>query len=338
METVNEDITPVNQAADIQHAEEKVRALARSVGFAEQEIEELALVIRELGTNLIKHADGGVLAHRLVLDGKREGLVIESRDHGPGIVNVEHAIGDGVSTANSLGYGLGTVNRLMDEMEVHSKRGLDHGTQVICRKWLRKNVSGEIPCPLDIGVATRPYPGLKVNGDAYVLKKWGQRALVAVIDGLGHGPHAHQAARMAKSYIEAHYDLPFVDLFRGTHRACQGSRGVVMATARFDCVARTVELAGIGNIETRLYNTNRPIRPVIRRGVIGGNAPSPLVTTHPWSPGALAILHSDGLSTHWHLDTYAHLAGTAATLANGLLQACRSKVVMSPPDKIEMSP
>ncbi len=39
-------------------------------------------------------------------------------------------------------------------------------------------------------------------------------------------PHRH--------YVESHFEEPLVAIFRGTGRACRGTRGVVMALARFD--------------------------------------------------------------------------------------------------------
>jgi len=43
--------------------------------------------------------------------------------HGTGIANIEHVIADGSSTDGGLGYGLGTVNRLMDRLDIDSDPG-----------------------------------------------------------------------------------------------------------------------------------------------------------------------------------------------------------------------
>ena len=108
----------------------------------------------ELATNLIKHAQGGTLTLTPLADGGRVGLEIESHDNGPGIADVEQALGDRFSTAGTRGTGLGAVNRLMDELDITSRRG--RGTRIVCRKWLREHRPSLRPCPLAFGVATRP--------------------------------------------------------------------------------------------------------------------------------------------------------------------------------------
>ncbi len=177
-------------------------------------------------------------------------------------------------------------------------------------------------CPLDFGVATRPYPGMALNGDAFVIKQWDESALVAVIDGLGHGQYAHRAAQHAREYVARHFDQPLANIFRGTGRACQATRGVVMALARFDWGQSKLTFATVGNIEARLFGNSEPVGFMIRRGIIGANAPNPIVTEHRWEPRNVLILHSDGLATHWRWEDFPHLAGKSATaLAQGLLRA-----------------
>ena len=65
----------------------------------------------------------------------RMGIQIASEDEGPGIVDVEQALTDGYSTSDSLGLGLGTVNRLMDDLEISS--GPAGGLCIVCQRWLR---------------------------------------------------------------------------------------------------------------------------------------------------------------------------------------------------------
>ena len=128
----------------------------------------------------------------------------------------------------------------------------------------------------------------------------GPRArLVGVIDGLGHGQFAHRAAQTARQYVENHFDLPLDQIFRGVGRACRATRGVVMALARFDWGQGRLAFASVGNIAVRVFPRAEPFHFVIRRGVIGLNAPSAVVTEHPWSPDQVLVLHSDGVATHW---------------------------------------
>ncbi len=305
--------------ADVNRAQRTARTIATEIGFDEKAAEEIALVASELASNLIKHAGGGTLTF-IPLAGPT-GIEIESLDSGPGIPDLERFIADGISTVGSLGYGLGTVNRLMDDLEATTPPS-GRGLRLVVRRWIRPNTVPVRPFPLTFGVATRPYPGMAVNGDAFVLKRWEEKALVGIIDGLGHGPRAHEAAETARQYVETHFDQPLDALFRGTAIACSATRGVVMALARFDSAASTLTFGSVGNIEVRVFGSPDPISLMVRRGVIGLNAPPPIVTEHPWHSSNVMVLHSDGLRTHWRWEDFPELAGQPADkAAQRLLQA-----------------
>lgn len=310
--------------SDIAVARQSAKAMALALGFEAKVSEEITLVTSELATNLVKHAQGGQLILTPVNDAGRVGIQIKSCDRGPGIADVEEAIKDGFSTATSLGYGLGTVNRLMDQFDITSQRGVGAGTTIICTRWLPLAEPACSRYPLEFGVATRAYPTMTVNGDAFVLKRWGTSALVSVIDGLGHGQHAHRAAQAAKHYVETHVDQPLEAIFRGVGRTCRATRGVVMALVRFDCSEEEIRLsfASIGNIETRVFGGATRPQFIVPRGVVGGNAPLPRVTDYRWSPGTVLVLHSDGVGHHWGLADFPELLReSAATTAPRLLRA-----------------
>lgn len=296
------------------------REMVMALGFSAVQGEEIVLVVSELATNLLQHATSGTIVLMPVEEGDRHGIQVESIDQGPGIPDIELAITDGFSTAGNLGNGLGSINRLMDEFEITSQVRENSGTHIRCKRWRRDYRVAETT-PLDVGVASRPYPGMNLNGDAYTIKRWEHFALVAVIDGLGHGQYAHRAARTAQDYINRHYDQPLPDLFRGVGRACRATRGVVMAIARFDNHRNTFTFASIGNIEARVIGSPAPVRFLIRRGIIGSNAPSPSITEHPWRSPYLLVLHTDGLMTHWQWDDFSQLVGSSATrIAQELLR------------------
>ena len=309
--------SPPPQTIDVLHssnvgaARRAARALAESLGFDSAACDEIALAMTELATNLIKHAGGGRLTLTPLADGGRIGLEIESRDSGPGIADVEQALGDRFSTAGTRGTGLGAVNRLMDDLDITSERG--RGTRIACRKWVRRHPGRIRLCPLAFGVATRPRQRGADNGDAFVVKQWAESALVGIMDGLGHGQFAHCAAQAARQYVESHFDRPLDQIFRGTARACRATRGVVMALARFDWGQGRLTFASVGNIEVRVFPGSTPFPFSIRRGVIGLNAPNALVTEHRWPPDHLLVLHSDGLRTHWGWEDFPGVADQPAS-------------------------
>jgi anti-sigma regulatory factor (Ser/Thr protein kinase) len=312
----------VVHSGDVNEARQRAQAMALAIGFDETASAEVALAVSELGTNLLRHSKGGTLTLTPLVDGRRVGMQVISQDRGPGIVDVEQALTDGFSTAGGLGYGLGTVNRLMDELDIVSEPGMSGGTRIACKRWLRGDVRRAMPGPLAFGAASRAHPRMTENGDAFVIKCWGESALVAVIDGLGHGPFARRAAQTARQYVECHVDQPLDVIFRGVGRACRATRGVVMALARFDWGEARLTCASIGNIEVRVFGNVEPMNFAVRRGIVGVNDPNPAVTQHRWQPNHVLVLHSDGLTTRWRWEDFPGFRSTpASVMARRLLQA-----------------
>jgi anti-sigma regulatory factor (Ser/Thr protein kinase) len=317
-------IIQVSHSGDVAAARQAATALAAVLGFIEPDSQAVTLAVSELATNLVQHARGGTVTLTALVEEGRVGLQITSQDSGPGIADVEQALADGFSTVGSLGYGLGAVYRIMDVLDITSQPG--QGTRIVCKRWARAPAQRPLSRRLDCGAASRAHPLMDVSGDAFVLKQWGEGALVGVIDGLGHGQFAYQAAQAAWQYVESHFDQPLEAIFRGVERACSATRGVVMALARFACAPSPsvcrVTVASIGNIEIHLFGSPRPVRFMARRGVLGLHAPAPVVTEHPWGARSMLVLHSDGVTTRWRWEDFRHLAGASATvIARQLLRA-----------------
>ena len=294
----------ISGPSEISHAESCARRIAAELGFSARDCDDIALVVVELASNLVKHAAGGELRLEPTEAAGRKGLRVESLDRGRGIADFELATRDGYSSSGSLGTGLGTVNRLMDDLEYQPLEA--GGSRIVCTRWLRTEPRRS-ERPLEIGVASRAYRHAPENGDAFIIREWGTKALVGVIDGLGHGPLAHRAAQVARQYIDQHYDLPLEALFRGVGRACQATRGIVMALALIDQSRKTFSYASIGNIELRVHGSLTPIRVIACRGVVGQQSPSPKVEEHPWAEGMILVMHSDGLHTHWKWSDFPQL-------------------------------
>lgn len=308
----------VRHRSDVAPARNLAREAAIALGFSSEESEEIALVASELATNLVKYTPGGRLVLTPVLGPEKRGLQIESRDEGPGIADIRQALADGYSSSGSLGVGLGSVNRLTDEFDIKSHPG--RGTHLTCRKWIRARPGPARDCPLDFGVASRGKTD--PNGDDFLVKRWDGSALAGLIDGCGHGQQAHQAARITRHYAETHYDLPIEALFAGIERACHGTRGVVMALARFDWEAGKLTFGSVGNIEARLLNGETRLPFIVRRGILGAHAPRPVVSTIPWDNGNILVLHTDGLTSHWSAAQFKALLGKPADeIARELLRS-----------------
>jgi anti-sigma regulatory factor (Ser/Thr protein kinase)/serine/threonine protein phosphatase PrpC len=314
METRKSVIQDILRSGDIAEARRRARKVCEDIGFPPGDTDEIALVVSELAANALKHAGGGRMIFSHIRRNDTDGIQVGATDSGPGIVDVERAVMDGFTTAESLGYGLGTVNRLMDSLDIVSPVSDHGGTSVTCIRWVKNYMQSSLECPLDAGAATRAHPKMNVNGDAFFIKRWGESVLIAVIDGLGHGQFAYKASTVAHSYLEKHYDQPLQDICRGVGRACRSTRGVVMALARFDWVRRMVTIGSIGNIEIRVFENSVTPSIVTRRGIIGGVSPIPHITEFAWNEKAVMVMFSDGISTHWKWDDFSRFQKESANV------------------------
>jgi serine/threonine protein phosphatase PrpC len=94
-----------------------------------------------------------------------------------------------------------------------------------------------------------------------------------------------------------------------------------MALAHIDLEENVLNFGSVGNIEARIFGAAKHKSFVVRRGVIGFNAPTPVVTSHPWTDKCILVIHSDGLKTHWHWDDFPKLERKPAeTIAHKLMK------------------
>lgn len=125
---------PVAGDPDIVTARGAARELASRLAFGPTDLTVVATAVSEVCRNIVRFAGSGEVVVQL-LDVPRRGIQIVARDGGPGIPDVERALGDGFSTYGGLGLGLPGVRRLMDEFAIASEPG--HGTTVTMTKWER---------------------------------------------------------------------------------------------------------------------------------------------------------------------------------------------------------
>lgn len=142
-------------------------ALGRRIGLGEQRTAEMVIAVAELAANVTKHAVDGSVLLRVLRNETVAGVEVIVVDSGPGMTDVPAALRDGMSTAGTLGIGLGAVGRLADTFDIHSQAGL--GSVQLARFWPRPlptSVAGE---PLVAGI-TRPISGEQVCGDAWAAR------------------------------------------------------------------------------------------------------------------------------------------------------------------------
>jgi len=121
------------------------------------------------------------------------------------------------------------------------------------------------------GVFVRPMPGEAVAGDACLVEAWARGVIVAVADGLGHGPAAAKAAVAFLDCVRAGREEPLGTVFASAHEALRRTRGAVAVIARFDEAGEKVEIAGVGNVTAIAINGAGDPRLVVTPvGFVGG--------------------------------------------------------------------
>jgi hypothetical protein len=157
-----------------------------------------------------------------------------------------------------------------------------------------------------------------VSGDGWAVDEAGGRMRVLVVDGLGHGPDAHRAAREALRTLERERGGAS-DVLQACHDALRSTRGAAVAVAELDGVAQKVRFAGVGNVTGAVFGGARRQNMVSLNGTAGHGTVRVRAFEYEWDPRAIVVLASDGLGTRWSLDDYPGLAGRHPSLIAGVL-------------------
>ena len=287
--------------------------VAAALGFDEARAGQAALIVSELATNIVKHAEDGVILIQQIVAHDRCGLQVLALDRGPGLPN--HAMRDGFSTAGTIGAGLGAVSRQSDAFDIFTQDGL--GTVAVARLWRDRRAEVR---ELQVTGISVPKAGESVCGDAWGVHFDAYRQVFIVVDGLGHGPNAADAAAAAMNVFDARHALAPVDLLQEIHLALRATRGAAVAIAAVDCERQILRFAGVGNIIASIVTPGRQRQSLASHNGTAGHAMRRLQEfTYPIAPRATLVMHSDGLGTQWNPQAYAGVWGRDPALAAGAL-------------------
>jgi hypothetical protein len=173
-----------------------------------------------------------------------------------------------------------------------------------------------------------------------VVKSFQGRALVAVVDELGHGAKAAEAAKLAIATLEDHASEPVTSLIQQCLNALTNTRGVVMSLASFNVSRGNMTWLGVGNVEGLLIRAGNDASPkcqslLLRSGVVGARLSVLQVATTTVSRGDLLIFATDGqeaLRLIAKLKPHIAIFDLAMPLLNGI-EASREALRVSPKTK-----
>lgn len=277
----------VKSDEDIYRVRSEMAKFAGKIRVTEKELEELKIVITEISKNIIKHGSSGSLSISFGA-GEERGVYIVA-ENPANDADTTKIFDDGYSTANTLGIGLGAVKRLLTDVKVK----VEDGKFILTGK---KIFSDEKKSVIETSVFSRPKPGFKNNGDAYFIKRYADHAIIAVVDGIGHGDKASEASGIAIKVIEDKFRDDLEQVVLTIHRKLHGSRGCVIGIVRMDKEGK-IEYLGVGNIRAQIYTPELYKRLVSFDGLVGSNLRTLRTDSLTLNTPCLIVLHSDGVSS-----------------------------------------
>ena len=270
---------------------------AEEIGLNPTESGAIAIAVTEIAGNVIKHAQFGKMLFEHIHHDGRNGLRVLALDKGPGIADVTAALQDGFSTAGTNGTGLGAVRRLATYFDLYSIAG--RGTCILAEFW-----SGKKPPEgrsLEVGAISIPLRGEPVCGDGWAIRRNGSGAWFMVVDGLGHGVFAADAAREAERvFVESGSESP-ANILNDVHDALKKTRGAAAAIAYVNQERQSLCFAGLGNISATVATAQSSRGIASHNGTLGHQIHRMQEFNLPWDQESVLIMHSDGLSSRWDL-------------------------------------
>jgi len=180
--------------------------------------------------------------------------------------------------------------------------------------------------PIEWSVATKCRRGEATSGDLAVVEILPEGALVAAIDGLGHGREAARAARLAGATVHERPSPDLVELFERCHRALRDSRGAAISLAFISPSDDAISWLGVGSVEGRVLSGGPyAMRPkgslALGSGIPGHELPRMSTATLDVRPGDLIVLATDGIEAAFGDDL--DVSGSTEAIAKRILAAHR---------------
>ena len=323
---------PVTQriaVEDLSHvgsARRAADAVARTGALDETRRGAVSLVATEASTNLARHARDGVLLVQSTEPLGVPGVEMIAADKGPGMYDLERAFTDGFTTGTTPGTGLGAIRRQADELDIYSVPG--QGTILAARVFAVPERAAPPQRLLDIGVVCLPMTGETACGDGWAVVQEADRAVILLVDGLGHGPNAAEAADTAIASFRAASGGAPAAIATKLHEALRSTRGAALAVAEVVPSAKgaTVRYCGVGNTVAMLLSAvDAPRAFPSMNGTAGLQVRAMQEVTLLWSHGSVLVMHTDGITTRWRADAYRGILGHHPTVLATALQRDHSR-------------
>jgi signal transduction histidine kinase len=139
----------VRRESDIIKVRDRVRRLAREMGFDSTTQIKITTAVSEVTRNIYEYAKSGAISLALAERGLDVGLQLTARDDGPGInqATLRAIMHGSYQSVSGLGVGLSGTRKLMDEFDIQTAPG--EGTRVSFIKWMPRTSSEHIKARIE---------------------------------------------------------------------------------------------------------------------------------------------------------------------------------------------
>ncbi|MDF1661140.1 MAG: SpoIIE family protein phosphatase [Planctomycetota bacterium] len=154
---------------------------------------------------------------------------------------------------------------------------------------------------ISIAGIRRFYPGEDVCGDDWLICESSDALIVALIDGLGHGPKAQEASLATCKHISelVNADAPAPSLesiMESCHGAIRRTRGAAVALLRLS--EESSSFLSVGNVALRLSDGHKS-GVICHAGIVGRRSRPHRAFPLVWPPESSIYLFTDGISSRF---------------------------------------
>lgn len=134
----------VRRESDIIKVRDRVRRLAREMGFDSTTQIKITTAVSEVTRNIYEYAKSGAISLALAERGLDTGLQLMARDDGPGIneTTLRAIMRGNYQSISGLGVGLSGTRKLMDDFDIQTAP--NEGTRVTFIKWMPRAAAGSV--------------------------------------------------------------------------------------------------------------------------------------------------------------------------------------------------
>jgi anti-sigma regulatory factor (Ser/Thr protein kinase) len=310
----------IGEWSDTHYAIRKFKMMAKELSLDHVAANKAEIIIAEIATNILRHADRGILSVCLKKTKNRVILFLLAKDKGPGVDSIQKIAEKGFSTKGSLGLGISILHEYADRLRMCN---LPHGgffmagtfqllnqaSSSTCNKCTttpNRKKSHEVPSPknslaslgLDLGTASQAYNNVKVSGDLIYIQDYQPTILVALFDALGHGYSAHKIAIAFREVIlNTTPPLPYKQSIQSYLHSLDSSfdyqrSGAVGLLFLID--RKHAYFASRGNIQANIFGKNKWVSH-IHPGVLGDLGLASSLSQIQLGTKDVFVMHTDGV-------------------------------------------